>query len=84
MNSTINQDLNVKNITSVECFNKLSEISNSYLIDVRTEPEWEFIGVPDLSSINKKLYVKKQINNWCETHDYSLFLIVNTFLVNCS
>ena len=48
-------DTNMQDITSVECFNKLSEISNSYLIDVRTKPEWEFIGVPDLSSLNKKI-----------------------------
>ena len=54
MNSINNKDLKVQNITSVECYNKLSEISNSYLIDVRTKPEWELIGVPDLSSLNKK------------------------------
>ena len=47
-------DSNMQDITSVECFNKLSEISNSYLIDVWTKPEWEFIGVPDLSSLDKK------------------------------
>ena len=54
MNSTNKKVLSVENITSVKCFNKLSEISNSYLIDVRTKPEWEFTGVPDLSSLNKK------------------------------
>ena len=70
MNSTNKKDSNVKNITSVECFNKLSEISNSYLIDVRTKPEWEFIGVPDLSSLNKKtifiswhMYPEMKINS---------------------
>ena len=54
MNSKNNKYLNISNITSIECFNKLLEISNSYLIDVRTKPEWEFIGIPDLSSLNKK------------------------------
>ena len=54
MNSINNKDLKVQNITSVECYNKLSEISNSYLIDVSTKLEWELIGVPDLSSLNKK------------------------------
>ena len=54
MKLTKKNNSNTKNITSVECFNKLSEISNSYLIDVRTKPEWEFTGVPDLSSLNKK------------------------------
>jgi rhodanese-related sulfurtransferase len=54
MHSTNKKDSTVKDITSVTCFNKLSEIANSYLIDVRTKPEWQFIGVPDLSSLNKK------------------------------
>lgn len=55
MNSTNNRNLHLQNITSVECFDKLSKIPNSFLIDVRTKPEWELIGVPDLSSINKKV-----------------------------
>jgi len=70
MNLTNKKNSNVKNITSVECFDKLSEISNSHLIDVRTEPEWEYVGVPDLSSLNKKtifiswhIYPKMKINS---------------------
>jgi len=55
MNLTNKNNPSVQNITSTECFNKLSEISNAYLIDVRTKPEWEYIGVPDLSSLNKKI-----------------------------
>ena len=73
MNLTNIKNSNVQNITSVECFNQLSEISNSYLIDVRTKPEWEFIGIPDLSSLNKKtifiswhLYPEMQINSFFE------------------
>ena len=73
MNLTNIKDLSVKNITSIECFNKLSEISNSYLIDIRTKPEWEFIGVPDLSSLNKKtifiswhMYPEMKINSLFE------------------
>ena len=70
MNSINNKDLKVQNITSVECYNKLSEISNSYLIDVRTKPEWKFIGIPSLSSISKKtifiswhIYPEMKINS---------------------
>ena len=66
-------DSNAQNITSVECFDKLSEIFNSYLIDVRTKPEWEFIGIPDLSSLNKKtifiswhVYPQMKINSFFE------------------
>ena len=73
MNLTNKKDLSIKNITSIECFNKLSEISNSYLIDIRTKPEWEFIGVPDLSSLNKKtifiswnMYPEMKINSLFE------------------
>ena len=62
MNLTNKKDLNIKNITSIECFNKLSEIYNSYLIDVRTGPEWIYVGVTDLSSINKKdIFVSCQV-----------------------
>ena len=43
------------NISSIECFAKLSKEANSQLIDVRTEPEWSYVGVPDLSSIRKKV-----------------------------
>ena len=73
MNLTNKKDLSVKKITSIECFNKLSEISNSYLIDIRTKPEWEFIGAPDLSSLNKKtifiswhMYPEMKINSLFE------------------
>ena len=66
-------DTSVQNITSVECFNQLSAISSSYLIDVRTKPEWEFIGVPDLTSFNKKtifiswhVYPEMKINSLFE------------------
>ena len=90
MNSINKKNSHLKSITSVECFNKLSKISNSYLIDVRTQPEWEFIGVPDLSSLNKKTifiswlvypemeinsYFKNQINESNIEKNDKLFLI---------
>ena len=90
MNSTNKKNSNVKDITSIVCFNKLSEIANSYLIDVRTKPEWQFIGVPDLSSLNKKTifiswheYPKMNINKNFESRvivksvekDDNIFLI---------
>ena len=73
MNLTNIKDPNILNITSIECFNKLLKISNSYLIDVRTKPEWKFVGIPDLSSINKKaifiswhVYPEMKINSLFE------------------
>ena len=73
MNSTYYKNSNIESVTSIESFNKLSEISSSHLIDVRTKPEWEFIGVPDLSSVNKKtifiswhVYPEMKINSFFE------------------
>ena len=32
----------------------LSELKDAVLIDVRTQPEWNFVGLPDLASLDKK------------------------------
>ncbi|HSR56459.1 MAG TPA: rhodanese-like domain-containing protein [Alphaproteobacteria bacterium] len=32
----------------------LEESPDAVLVDCRTQPEWMFVGVPDLSSLNKK------------------------------
>jgi len=45
---------NVTEINSLDCFEILQEKKQSHLIDVRTQPEWDFVGVPNLSSINKQ------------------------------
>ena len=42
-------------MTSLEVWEALSSDKNSYLVDVRTIAEWNFVGVPDLSSIGKEL-----------------------------
>ena len=62
MEIKLNKKNNIKNISSRECFEKLSIEVNSQLIDVRTKPEWIYVGVPDLSSINKKvIFVSWQV-----------------------
>ena len=62
MEIKLNKKDNIKNISSQECFEKLSIEVNSQLIDVRTKPEWIYVGVPDLSSINKKvIFVSWQV-----------------------
>ena len=64
MEIKLNKKDNIKNISSQECFKKLSIEVHSHLIDVRTKPEWIYIGVPDLSLINKKhLTYLKDIKN---------------------
>lgn len=41
-------------ISPTECWNKLSQSAEARLIDVRTQAEWQFVGVPDLSSLEKQ------------------------------
>ena len=58
----VNKNPMIQNISSKKCFKILSNKTNSYLIDVRTLPEWKFAGVPDLFSINKEtIFVSWQI-----------------------
>lgn len=37
-----------------EAMAMLTEDRNAVLVDVRTRPEWQFVGLPDLSSIGKE------------------------------
>lgn len=41
-------------ISVEEAWKILSSDQKAQLVDVRTLPEWQFAGVPDLSSLNKK------------------------------
>jgi rhodanese-related sulfurtransferase len=56
-------------ITPREAWDILTREPNAQLIDVRTPPEWSFVGVPDLSLLGKNplfipwaLYPTMQIN----------------------
>jgi rhodanese-related sulfurtransferase len=42
-------------MTVEETWSRLQSDAGSILIDVRTTGEWAFVGVPDLSSIGKRL-----------------------------
>lgn len=42
-------------IAATEAWDILSNEPGSALIDVRTEAEWQFAGVPNLSALNKKV-----------------------------
>ena len=50
----MNQNIRIQYISSKQCFERLSKESSSYLVDVRTKPEWLFVGLPDLQSLNKQ------------------------------
>ena len=41
-------------ITPLEAWKLLSDNSRSVLVDVRTDAEWRFVGVPDLSSLGRE------------------------------
>jgi rhodanese-related sulfurtransferase len=41
-------------VTADQAWEVLKESPDAVLVDVRTQPEWVFVGVPDLTDINKK------------------------------
>jgi len=47
-------------IDVTETWRRLSENPDAVLIDVRTAAEWNFVGLPDLSSLDKQV----QRNEW--------------------
>ena len=42
-------------LTVRESWEKLARDPNSVLVDVRSQAEWSYVGVPDLSSLGKKV-----------------------------
>lgn len=49
-------------VSTTEAWNHLSNDPNAQLIDVRTQPEWSFVGTPDLGKLGKRpLFVSWQM-----------------------
>ena len=44
-------------VTVHECWNALCDEKDSQLLDVRTVPEWQFVGVPSLEPIGKRAHL---------------------------
>src|ERR1700739_390583 len=42
-------------ITPLEAWKLLSDNPQAVLVDVRTDAEWRFVGVPDLSSLGREV-----------------------------
>ena len=40
----------------IAAWEMLQSDANAVLIDVRTDVEWQFVGLPDLTSLNKPIY----------------------------
>ena len=48
------------NVTPTQCYEYLKQSDDATLVDVRTQPEWQFVGVPDLRAIEHEL----QLISW--------------------
>jgi rhodanese-related sulfurtransferase len=46
-------------VTPTEAWRILSENQNAVLVDVRTQAEWGFVGIPDLSIIGKNIILQE-------------------------
>lgn len=44
----------IKEVSPLETWEQLKSDAKAQLIDVRTQPEWAFVGIPDLASLNKR------------------------------
>lgn len=42
-------------VTPSDCWAALDAVSNAVLVDVRTQAEWMFVGVPNLQSLGKEV-----------------------------
>lgn len=47
----------VESITPAQSFAALAADPQAQLIDVRTDAEWQYVGLPDLRGIGKKLFL---------------------------
>jgi rhodanese-related sulfurtransferase len=49
----------VTEATPLEAWSGLESSHDSILVDVRTKPEWSFIGIPDLSALDKQVVLQE-------------------------
>ncbi len=52
----------VKEVGLGETWDALSNDPNAMLLDVRTMPEWQFVGYPDLATIGKRVVTVSWLN----------------------
>jgi rhodanese-related sulfurtransferase len=43
-------------ITAIDAWDRLKNDPNAQLVDVRTMAEWNFVGLPDLSSVGRRVH----------------------------
>jgi len=52
-------------VTPTEAWQSLETEPNAVLVDVRTQPEWNYVGLPDLSRLGKNV-LRVQWQTWPE------------------
>jgi rhodanese-related sulfurtransferase len=58
-------------ITPLEAWTLLSDNPQAVLVDVRTDAEWRFVGVPDLSSLGREaVYVEWNTSDGTHNDDF--------------
>ena len=83
----------VQNVPPEKAWEALKSEPQAQLVDVRTEPEWNFIGVPDLADVGKQavlipwqVYPTMQVNGQFTDHlkqagftpDHHIYFICRT------
>ena len=83
----------VDNVPPAQAWEALSSDPQAQLVDVRTDPEWNFVGVPDLAAVGKQavlipwqVYPSMQVNAKFVDHlkeagftpDHHLYFICRT------
>ncbi|GHA46919.1 hypothetical protein GCM10008927_09610 [Amylibacter ulvae] len=48
---------NIENVDPAETWNGLQKDNTAVLVDVRTRAEWGFVGIPDLSQLNRQPFL---------------------------
>ena len=62
MNVEFESGICIEELSPRKVWEELSADSNSVLVDVRTRPEWAFVGFPDLSEIGRRpVFVEWQV-----------------------
>ena len=64
-------------INPSETWTGLAERADSILVDVRTNAEWSFVGIPDLSSVNKQAILIED-KSGIPTNDHSALVLTST------
>ena len=63
MTLVVKENYKIIEINSYDCFDILKKNIQTHLIDVRTQSEWELVGVPDLTSNNKQtIFISWHLN----------------------